>query len=69
MYIKEKIEVGIITREEMAAELQISVHYLEHHFPRIAASYERRGIKLLKIGKGKSANYGIRKKGQVEARF
>ena len=58
-----------MTREEMAAELQISAHYLEHHFPRIAESYEKKGIKLLKVGKGKSAKYGIRKKNELEARF
>lgn len=58
-----------MTREEMAAELQISVHYLEHHFPRIAESYEKKGIKLRKVGKGKTANYGIAKKNDLEFKF
>ena len=58
-----------MTREEMAAELQISVHYLEHHFPRIAKNCEKKGTKLLKIGKGKSAKYGIAKKGDLEFKF
>lgn len=58
-----------MTREEMAEELKISVHYLEHHFPRIVESYGKKNIKLLKIGKGKNAKYGILKKGDLEARF
>lgn len=58
-----------MTREEMAAELKISVHYLEHHFPRICESNRKKGIELWKIGKGKNAKYGILKKGDLEARF
>lgn len=53
----------------MAAELKISVHYLEHHFPRICESNRKKGIELWKIGKGKNAKYGILKKGDLEVRF
>lgn len=58
-----------MTKEELAKELEISVHYLEHHFPRICESWRKKGIELRKIGKGKKAIYSIRKKGDLLERF
>lgn len=55
--------------EDFAQELGVSVHYIEHHFPRIKESWRKRGIILIKNGKGKSANYGILKEGEVNVRF
>ena len=40
-----------MTVDELAIELGVSTHYIEHHFPRIKQSWEKRGIKLIKNGK------------------
>lgn len=58
-----------MTVNELAQELNVSVHYIEHHFPRIKESWRKRGIILIKNGRGKSANYGILKQGETAARF
>ena len=58
-----------MTGEEFAKKLNISVHYLEHHFPQIKKSWERKGYILVKIGRGKSAQYGMRRKDEVYVDF
>lgn len=45
--------------DELAEVLHIKESYIRAHWPRIVNSYEKQNIKLFKIGRGESANYGI----------
>lgn len=58
-----------MTREELAKELDISENYIKHHFKDIQNRLERRGRRLVKIGRGPASQYGIIEEGQLEARF
>lgn len=58
-----------MTVDELAIELGVSTHYIEHHFPRIKQSWEKRGIKLIKNGKGKNVNYGVLKQEEINVRY
>ena len=58
-----------ITIEELSKEFGISTHYINHHWKQICASWAKRGIKLIKNGRGMSADYGIIENGAVSARF
>ena len=55
--------------EELSKELGVSTYYINHHWKRICASWDKRGIKLVKNGKGMSADYGIIENGATFARF
>ena len=48
-----------MTIEELSIELGVSVHYLQHHFPKVKRSWGRRGYVLIKMGRGASAIYGV----------
>lgn len=63
---KRKKEMNV---EQLSKELNISIHYIEHHFPRIRDSMRKQGIILVKSGKGKNAQYGIGKVGEVHVKF
>lgn len=58
-----------MTIEELAREMNVSTHYINHHWKQICASWAKRGIKLVKNGKGMSADYGVIENGAVSARF
>ena len=58
-----------MTIEELAREMNVSTHYINHHWKQICASWAKRGIKLVKNGKGISADYGVIENGAVSARF
>jgi transcriptional antiterminator len=58
-----------MTIEELSNELGVSVHYINHHFKEIRGRLGRRGITLVKDGKGTTANYGIIENGASIARF
>ena len=65
---KRKEDTGL-TREELSAELGISENRILRHWREVRNSYERIGIKWIKRGKGKNAEYGILKKDETIARF
>lgn len=54
---------------EVARELGFSERYIVHHFPDVCRRLEKIGIKLVKCGKGASAEYGIIEGSAVVARF
>ena len=54
---------------ELAQKLQVNEHYIQHHFPRIQESYKKRGILLIKVGKGADADYGMRRTGDCRTQF
>lgn len=59
-----------MTIEELGIILGgISSHYINHHWKQIYNSWSKRGLILIKNGKGLSANYGILKKGELKAKF
>jgi hypothetical protein len=58
-----------MTIDELSAEMQVSRHYLLHHWKRITEAAAKRNIKLVKCGKGASANYGVIENGASFARF
>ena len=65
---KRKEDTGL-TREELSAELGISENRILRHWRGVCNSYERIGIKLIKIGKGENAEYGILKEDETVAKF
>lgn len=48
-----------MTSGELASILFIKESYVRSHWTRIVDSYAKQNIKLYKIGRGASANYGI----------
>lgn len=60
IYIENK-GIENMNIKQLAEKLEVSEHYIQHHFPRIQESYKKRGILLIKIGKGRTAEYGMRK--------
>ncbi len=54
---------------ELAEELGVSSYYILHHWKEIYNRNNKKGIKLVKSGKGSSANYGVIEKGESFARF
>lgn len=65
---KRKEDTGL-TREELSAELGISENRILRHWREVCNSYERIGIKLIKVGKGENAEYGILKEDETVAKF
>jgi hypothetical protein len=55
--------------KELSQELGISEHYLLHHWKEIRGRWLKRGIGLVKSGKGTAARYGVIDKGSSVARF
>lgn len=56
--------------EELGKELGgISVYYINHHWKEIRRRWLRKGYKLVKNGKGMSADYGILEPGASAVRF
>lgn len=55
--------------KQLSEELDISVHYINHHFKEVRGRLARRGVGLVKCGKGLSANYGVIENGATSARF
>ena len=54
-----------MTREEFAKTLNISVHYVEHHFPKIQDHLKKAGKLAIKRGRGSNAAYYIMDKGDL----
>lgn len=55
--------------KELSSMLNVSEHYILHHFKDICKSLSRKNIMLVKCGKGRGANYGILRCSDVEACF
>lgn len=59
-----------MTIYELGKELDgISAYYINHHWKEICGRWVRRGYKLVKNGKGMSADYGILEPGASAVRF
>lgn len=54
---------------ELAAELGLSENYLRNQWALLVKRYESYGIELVKLGRGKNADYGIRKFMEDEIRW
>ena len=54
---------------ELAAELGLSENYLRNQWALLVKRYESYGIKLVKLGRGKLSNYGIKSYNDEEVRF
>ena len=48
-----------MSSDELADVLQLKESYIRSHWPRIVESYEKQNIKLYKLGRGATANYGV----------
>lgn len=55
--------------EEFAREMNVSVYYVNHHWKDICKAASKRGKKLVKIGKGLKAEYGVIEGDAVSACF
>ena len=55
-----------MTKEEFAKELNISVRYVEHHFPKIQEHLKKAGKLAIKRGRGSKAAYYIMDKGDLK---
>lgn len=62
-------ENRIMTSQEISAELGIKETYLKKRWTYIVESNAKRGVYLVKIGRGESANYGIKSYGDEDIRF
>lgn len=49
-----------MTLKQIADELQLKETYLKAHWKRIQENYNKRGIWIVKKGRGDTAIYGIR---------
>lgn len=58
-----------MTIEELGKELGVSVYYINHHFKGLNETLSRVGKKIIKNGKGMSADYGIIENNAAFARF
>lgn len=58
-----------MTAAQLASELRIKESYLKSHWNRIKESNSHAGITLVKVGRGDSANYGIRFPGDADIRW
>lgn len=58
-----------MTIEELSKELNVSENRIMRHWHELCGSARRRGIILVKKGKGKSAQYGILKEDELEVKF
>lgn len=54
---------------ELANELGLKESYLKSHWALIVKRYDGYGIKLVKLGRGKLSNYGIKSYNDSEVRF
>lgn len=55
-----------MTREEFAKTLNVSEHYVTHHFPKIQEHLEKAGKLAIKRGRGATAAYYIINKGDLK---
>ena len=55
-----------MTKEEFAKELNVSIHYVEHHFPKIQDHLKKAGKLAIKRGRGTAAAYYIIDKGDLK---
>lgn len=55
--------------DEISRELGVSEYTVLHHWKDLCGRWGKRGIRLVKCGKGTTANYGIIENGAVTARF
>lgn len=58
-----------MTSAQLADELMIKETYLKKRWTYIVESNAKRGVYLVKIGRGESANYGIKSYGDEDIRF
>ena len=58
-----------MTREEFSHELYLKPSYVAKHWYRIKEIYPKKGIDVIKIGRGDSVNYGIKLFGEEDFRF
>lgn len=55
--------------EEFSKEIKVSERTILHHWNDLCGRWNKRGIRLVKRGKGAAADYGIIENGAVTARF
>ena len=55
-----------MTCAELGELLKLKDSYIKTHWNRVADSYERRGYRLYKVGRGDEAMYGIKVPCQAE---
>ena len=59
-----------MTIEELAKELGgVSTYYINHHWKEVRERWGKRGIGLVKNGKGLTADYGILEAGATAVRY
>ena len=58
-----------MTLSELAAELDLKETYLRSHWALLVKRYGSYGIELVKLGRGKLSNYGIKSYNDEEVRF
>lgn len=58
-----------MTLQELCDELGISVAYAKNQWANIRANRAKYGLYLYKIGRGDSAQYGIRRHGEEKVRW
>lgn len=58
-----------MTVEELSKKINVSENRIVRHWPEVCKSAEKRGIVLVKRGKGKIAQYGILEDDELEVRF
>ena len=58
-----------MTIQELANELELKDTYLKSHWALIVKRYEGYGIALVKRGRGKTADYGIKNYGDNDIRW
>lgn len=58
-----------MTIQELANELELKDTYLKSHWALIVRRYEGYGITLVKLGRGKLSNYGIKNYGDSDIRW
>ena len=58
-----------MTLEELCEELGISVPYAKNQWANIKATRAKNGLYLYKLGRGSSAQYGVRRYGEEKVRW
>lgn len=58
-----------MTSQQLADELMIKETYLKKRWTYIVESNAKRGVTLVREGRGATANYGIKSYGDEEIRF
>ena len=66
----KKMEVNLrMTLSELAAELELKETYLRSHWALVVRRYESYGLTLMKRGRGKTADFGVKGYNDKEVRW